>query len=130
MVEIVSYRKFQPQEGKVTYLKGFIKIRMQTEFGMMECRELLLFAKNGKAWVNFPYKYREDQEENKYYHYCSFGIDDKRKFDETLINAIRTYIIENGPNDSDQDDKSPPSSNKEVLSMDPTMKMKETQEEA
>ena len=128
MLQIVDYKPFKPKEGTVSFLKGFVRIRISTDWGMLMCNDLQVFSKYGKHWVNFPAKRIEDSEGVKHFSYCRYEEkEDSDRFSAAVIEALKAWSVANKGGSTDPQSLPRPSENKqpsqatETVSMDPAL---------
>jgi len=91
-IEIIDYFPYKSKDGQVSSLKGFLKFKIKTPFGMLTCVDCKLFGKNGQHWVSFPAKKIEkDGAPAEYWDYSRFEKDDSDKFSKSVVDALRTF---------------------------------------
>lgn len=131
MIEIVDYHPFKAKGDKVSYLKGFLRLRIKTDFGMLECKDLQVYSKNGQHWVNFPSRVIESPEGKKYIYYMHFEKENQEKFNKSVFDALRTWKKpEQGSGTANvsisaHNANKQPLQPKQVVSMSPAMPMME-----
>lgn len=128
MIEIVDYKPFTPKENKVSFLKGFLRIRIKTDYGWLECKNLQVYSKNGQHWVNFPSKVHEGPEGKKYVSDMYFEKESHEKWCKAIFLALREWKkpeqgVDTGlPQTADRSaNKQPP----QPISMSPVMPMQD-----
>jgi hypothetical protein len=136
-IEIVDYSPYHPRDGKASYLKGYLRLKLKTEWGWLHCNDMTVYSKNGKHWVSLPNKKVEEPEGVKYYNYCRFEREDSDKFSEIVIQALKAWnLAKRSPNTDQPPLTQPASSNgpkkaipETIQSMDPVFRSVSTNEE-
>lgn len=88
-MKVIEYK--QINKGS---LLGSMSILMD-EWGGLVIREVLLFQKDGKRWLNFPSKTYEKDGKTEYFYYLRFS--DKIKHEEwqqKALKALQDYVNE------------------------------------
>ena len=93
MIEIIEYKPFVPRDGNPSFLKGFLRLKIKTDWGWLTCNEMQVFSKHGKPWVNFPAKKVEEPDGIKHYPYSRFEKEDSDKFSADVIKALTAWHL-------------------------------------
>lgn len=97
-IEILSYYPHKPKDNTVSHLKGFARIKMKTQWGILVCTDLQVFSKGGKQWINFPSKKIEDPNGVKYIAYSRFeNQEESDAFSKEVIEALKRFAAQEKP---------------------------------